>query len=138
MFLAGCPDPAPVDLVAQGARPGFWHLIWPSYHGGPLNVQPLTVEDGRPRVGGDGERAEPGSWLFDWLARADMWNERAQREQRRIAERARESADRRLEAERRAFDEECLERYKAVSQASVSMNTDVPWSQNVAGRRGAR
>jgi len=136
MFLAGCPDPAPLDLVAQGALPGYWHLVWPGYHDGPLNVQPLTVGgDGRPQLGGDGPRAEPGSWVFDALAQADMWNDRAMRERKRIRAEAIREQRRREESEQRAFDEECLERYKAVSRAQVSLNRGTPWTQNASGRR---
>jgi hypothetical protein len=31
-----------------------------------------------------------------------------------------------------------LDHWKSVTQASVSMNRDSPWHQNVAGRRGAK
>lgn len=139
MFLAGCPDPAPVDLVAQGARPGLWHLIWPSYNGGPLNVQPLALnEAGEPSIGGTGGRVEPGSWVFAALARADLWNERANRERRRAQRQAQELAERRKEQERRDRDADVMEHYMAATRTQVSMNRDTPWTQNAAGRKGAK
>lgn len=130
MFLAGCPDPAPLDLVGQGARPGYWHLIWPGFNGGPLNIMPLQ--------GPGGERREPGSWVFDLLAEGDLWNERSNRERARVKRAAEEASARRLEQERRDRDEEVMERYLAATRAQVSMSRDVPWSQNSNGRRGAR
>lgn len=140
MKLARCPDPAPLDAVAQGARPGYWHVVWPGYKGGPLNVQPLTLDTdtGEPRLGGDGPGVEPGSWVFDALAKADLWSERANRERERIRREAEVARDRRLERERAERDADVLERYLAVSRTQVSLNRDTPWSQNAAGRRGAR
>jgi hypothetical protein len=128
MRLLFCPDPAPLDAVAAGAFPGRWNLVWPGYHGGPLNVKPLEV---------NGEFVEPGSWVFDMLAREDMWSERATRERNRISREAREAKDRRLERERADRDQDVLERYLAVSRTQVSMNRDSAWSQNAAGKRGA-
>lgn len=140
MKLVQCPDPAPVDAVAQGAFPGYWHIAWPGYNGGPLNVQPLVIDPdtGRPRVGGVGFRAEPGAWVFDFLAEADLWNERANRERARIKREAERERERRKEIEREEMTRDILERYKAVNGTSVSMSRDTPWSQNVAGRRGSK
>jgi hypothetical protein len=138
MRLMWCPDPAPVDAVAQGASPARWNLVWPGYHGGPLSVQPLVLRDGVPCIGGDGDFVEPGSWVFEQLERMDMWNERTMRERRRIREEAELAKRRRKEQERRDFDLECLEHYKATNRAFVSMSRDTPWSQNSAGRRGAK
>jgi hypothetical protein len=140
MQIFGVPDPAPLDLVAQGGMPGYWHLAWPSYHGGPLNIQPLVVDPvtGQPRVGGEGDRAEPGSWLFDWVARNDLWSDRVVRERKRIREEAERARARRLEQERADDVADILERYKAVSRTQVSMSRGVPWSQNHAGARAAK
>lgn len=130
MVIVPCPDPAPLDAAAMGFAPGRWNLVWPGYNGGPANVLPLEDDDGGYR--------EPGSWVFDMLARADMWNERAMRDQRRIKREAEEAKARRLERERAERDQEVLERYAAVSRTQVSMNRSAPWSQNSAGRRGAK
>jgi hypothetical protein len=139
MRLAFCPDPAPLDAVAQGAYPGRWHLVWPGFNGGPLVLQPLIVDaSGKACIGGDGGFVEPGSWVFDRLAEQDLWSDRVQRDRRRIRREAEEAKRRREEQERRDRDAEVLERWKAVSRAQVSMNRDVPWSQNHAGRRGVR
>jgi hypothetical protein len=140
MRLAFCPDPAPLDAVAQGAYPGRWHLVWPGYNGGPLVLQPLVVDHatGEPSVGGDGAFVEPGSWVFDRLAEMDLWSDRVQRERRRIRREAEEAKRRREERERADAVDDILERYKAVTRAQVSMNRDTPWSQNHAGRRGAK
>jgi hypothetical protein len=76
MRLAFCPDPAPLDAVAQGAYPGRWHLVWPGFNGGPLVLQPLVVDaSGKACIGGDGGFVEPGSWVFDRLAEQDLWSD---------------------------------------------------------------
>lgn len=130
MQIVYCPDPCPLEANAAGLQPGRWNLVWPGYHGGPLQVKALEDENG--------ERLEPGSWVFDWIARNDMWNERAMRERNRIKREAQEAKDRRIERERAERDQETLEHYLAVSRTQVSMNTSAPWSQNVAGKRGVK
>lgn len=140
MRLLVCPDPAPLDAVAQGARPGHWHLGWPSVNGGPLCVQPLVLdyETGEPKIGGEGSFVEPGSWVFDKLAEADMWDDRVIRERRRIKREAEEAKRRRKEIEAADFDQDMLERWRAVSRTQISMNRDTPWRQNAAGYRRSR
>lgn len=140
MRLSWCPDPAPVDAVAQGAQPGRWHVTWPGFNGGPLNVQPLVIDPatGRPRLGGDGGFVEPGSWVFDALAAADLWDERVQRDRRRIAREMAEAKARRVERERAERDADVLERYLAGTRAFVSMDRSTPWRQNAAGLRRSK
>src|SRR4051812_40108387 len=62
--LCKCPDPAPVDAVAIGARPGRWGLLFPSVMGGPVSVSSFS--------GPADEFVEPGAWVFDWL-RSNDW-----------------------------------------------------------------
>lgn len=135
MRLAWCPDPAPLDAAAQGASPGRWHLTWPGIAGGPLTIQPLVIdpETRKPRIGGEGAFAEPGSWVFDQLAEADMWDDRVMRDRRRIQREAETAKRRRREIEAAEFDQDVLEHYKAVTRAQISMNTSTPWAQNAAG-----
>jgi hypothetical protein len=59
-----------------------------------------------------------------------MWSERVMRDRRRIKREAEEAKRRREEQERADFDRECLEHWKAVSRAQVSMSRDMPWTQN--------
>jgi hypothetical protein len=139
MQLAFCPDPAPLDAVGQGASPGRWHLVWPGYNGGPLVLQPLVIDaTGKPHIGGEGGFVEPGSWVFDALAEQDLWSERVQRDRRRIKREAEEAKRKRETDERAERDREVFERYKAVTRTQVSMNRDIPWSQNQAGARAAK
>lgn len=141
MVLAWCPEPAPLDAVAQGALPGRWHVMWPAYNGGPLvNLLPLVRDwgTGDARLGGEGDYAEPGSWVFDKLAEADMWNDRAMRDRRRIQREAEEAKRRRKEIEDAEFDLETFEHWKAVSRTQISMNRDTAWGQNARGASIAR
>jgi hypothetical protein len=62
MRLLWCPDPAPVEAVAMGARPGRWGILMPSQTGGPGSVKPI--------IGPDGEFVDPSanaSAIFDQL-----------------------------------------------------------------------
>jgi hypothetical protein len=64
--VLGCPDPAPVDATAIGARPGRYGLLFPSVMGGPVNVIRFS--------GPNDEFVEPGSWVFDMLRAHDWQN----------------------------------------------------------------
>jgi hypothetical protein len=130
MRLVWCPDPAPVDAVAMGARPGRWGILRPSQTGGPGSVKPL--------LGENDEFVEPGGWVFDMLREQDWWNPEVRRERERVQREAKLAAERRKQVEREEADQEVLERYLAGTRAFVSMDRSRPWSQNVAGRRGAK
>jgi hypothetical protein len=138
MKLMWCPDPAPLDAVAQGAHPGRWNLVWPGYSGGPLTVQPLVLR--RRGAAHRRRRRVRGARVLGVrpARRVDMWDERVMRERRRIKQEAEEAKRRREEQERRDFDLECLEAWKAVSRTQVSMNTDTAWGQNARGAAQAR
>lgn len=131
MRLVWCHDPAPVEAVAMGARPGRWGILLPSQTGGPGSVKPLLADDGEGYV-------EPGAWVFDMLRAQDWWNPEVRRDRERVQRELEAAKLKREEDERRAADEWCVERYLAGTRASVSMNRDAPWSQNVAGRRKRR
>lgn len=114
---------------APGVRPGFWHLVRLNEHA-PIWVQPL--------VGPDGGFVEPSMAMLESLRQSDLQNSRAVRARRAQDEREAES---RRNARVRADEErgeELRDRVKAATQTSVSLNLDVPWTQNVDGRRGGR
>ena len=130
MRLVWCPDPAPLDAVVMGAKPGRWGILMPSQTGGPGSVKPLL---------GEGDSfVEPGAWVFDMLREQDWWNPEVRRERARAQREAEQAAERRKAEERRQRDEEVMERFLAVSRAFVSMDRSTPWTQNHQGskRRG--
>lgn len=130
MQIVFCPDPCPLEANAAGLQPGRWNLVWPGYRGGPLNVKALEDDSGA--------FVEPGSWVFDMLAREDMWNERATRERNRIKREADEAKARRVERERAARDQDMLDRYLAATRTFVSMDRSQPWTQNASGRKARK
>lgn len=131
MRLVWCTDPAPVDAVAMGARPGRWGILMPSQTGGPGSVKPL--------VGPDGESyAEPGAWVFDMLREQDWWNPEVRRERERVQEELKRAKRKREQQEHEARVEEALERYMAGTRTQVSMNRSTPWAQNASGYRRVR
>lgn len=128
--LCWCPDPAPIDAVAIGARPGRYGLLFPSMLGGPVSVSSFS--------GPNDEFVEPGSWVFEMLRARDWQNTEVIRDRDRAKEQARQAAEKRREEEMRRMDEEVLETYLAGTRVQVSMNRDTAWSQNAAGARAAR
>lgn len=130
MRLVFCPDPAPLDAVAIGARPGRWGLLVPSMNGGPVSVKSFA--------GPNDEPLEPGSWVFDVLREQDWQDPRVMRDRARAQDEAERRAEKRREDERRERDEEVLERWLAVSRSQISMNTDTPWAQNARGYKRVR
>lgn len=127
--LVFCPDPAPVDAVACGAKPGRWHVFRPATSG-PMSVLPIT--------GPNGEFAEPSSAVFDMLRRNDWWDDRVISDRRKREERLQRAEKDREEKERADFNRDIYERWLAVSRTQVSMNRDTAWGQNAAGAKRAR
>jgi hypothetical protein len=107
-------------------KPGFWHLI-------RLNeLAPFWVQ---PLMSPTGGFVEPTSQMLDLLRQSDLQNSRAVRarqalDQREMRER---NAARAREDEQR--QDELREQVAAVTRTQVSMNPDVPWSQNAAGAK---
>lgn len=127
--LVWCPDPAPVEAAAAGAQPGRWNVVRHN-EGAPLSVIPL--------VGESGEYREPGSWVFDMLKRADLWNSSVTHDRRRRAREIVAARERRESLETEERQARMLESWKAVSRTFVSMDRSSPWAQNMAGLRRTR
>ena len=109
-------------------RPGFYHVLKRNPDA-PLSV--LEVHE-------NGRYCEPDSRVFDRLAAGNLRERRVRDEldRRDRAEQDRITRDRaRRDDDRRAHLREAV---NAAVRAQVSMSRDRPWSQNVAGRRGAR
>ncbi len=110
---------------AMGVYPNYYHLVRMGQH---LWVMPL--HDGR------GGFVEPTSAMLDMLRGSDMQNPQVMRAHKKLQENLakEEEFQRERDHERRSY--ELLERWKAVSQVRIPFNTDIRWSQNVAGRKG--
>lgn len=113
-------------------RAGFYHWVRDNDETGaaPTISQPITTTDDQFR--------EPDSGVLEELRQSDLrhplvWAELMERRGR--AERAEEEW---LAAEREERQAEIVDRFLAATRTQVSLNRDVPWSQNHAGRRGAR
>lgn len=129
--LVWCPDPAPVEAVAAGAQPGCWHVARDNQQANaPIGLLPLQWPDGTPR--------DPGAWVFEMLKRADLWDPGVHRERERKLRELEQARERRENREREERRQELSERVRAIRETSISFDRDRPWSQNVAGRRGAR
>lgn len=131
MKLLWCPDPAPVEAVAMGARPGRWGILMPSVKGGPVSVKPI--------LGPNDEFVDPScnaSAIFESLRQGDWWSPEAKRERERAQAEAKRMKKRREQQERDDFNQEVLEHYLAKSRAFVSMSG--PWAQNQSGRKAIK
>lgn len=121
------------DWVKTGTslRPGYWHLIRDnSDTGAPPTVWVIEGENG--------EYVEPNSRILDKLRQNDLQDSRHRRRLREQEERIRQAQEREREREREERQQEMYEKWLAGNRVQISMNRDAPWSQNVAGRRGAR
>lgn len=111
-----------------GVIPGYWHL---------LRLNPSAPWSVMPLQGPQGEFVEPTSRMLETLRANDLQNARvvADRERAdRLAELAREREQQNAHEERVG---EMSERWRAVTETSVSMSDAAPWTQNTKGRRAA-
>ncbi len=111
-------------------RPGYYHVLKIN----PVDVAPVTVE----AIHDDGAWCEPNGRVIQNLLMGDL-SQRRNRD--RIAEQDRivqEAVDKENRLRNQTRREELLERVKAATETRISMSGDVPWTQNAAGRRGAR
>jgi hypothetical protein len=127
--LVWCPDPAPIDAIAAGAKPGRFHVARHN-PGAPVSLIPIETPDGEFR--------QPDSSVFEDLRRADLWSSSNAQERRRVRRELDLARERREVHEREERAAMALEMWKAVSRTQVSMNSSVPWAQNHQGakRRG--
>jgi hypothetical protein len=73
------------------------------------------------------------------MLRANDWhNADVLRDRDRARAEAERAAEKRREDDLERLNQDVLEHYLAGTRAQVSMNRDAPWTQNAAGRRGAR
>lgn len=129
MSMVFCREPAPLDVVAAGARPGRYNIMREPVDG-PRTFMPV--------VGDNDEFVEPTSRVFDRLRAMDWWDPRVSRARKEREDRLDDARRKREEDERREINEEMYERYLATNRAFVSMDRSNPWSQNVAGKRGVK
>lgn len=117
------------DASVPGLIPGFWHIIR-EIEGGPPSILPL--------VGDDGEYVEPTSRMLEVLRAGDLQSPQAMRARREHDERKAREKERRQQAAHEERVAEMSERLASLTQTRVSMSDAAPWSQGVAGRRGAK
>lgn len=130
LSMLWCREPAPLEVVAAGARPGRYNIVREPPEDAPVTFIPV--------VGPDGEYVEPTSRVFDMLAEMDWWDGRVKRDREELRQRAEDARSKAHAEEMRRISDEAWERWQAVSRAQVSMNRSVPWSQNHAGERAAK
>lgn len=125
LSLVFCPEPAPLNVVAAGARPGRYNIMRQSHKGGPMTFMPV--------VGPDGEFVEPTSRVFDQLKSMDWWDPEVMRERKRVQDQLEDERRKRHDEEMRRIQEETWERWLAVSRTQISMNRETAWGQNARG-----
>jgi hypothetical protein len=113
-----------------GVVPCRYHIIRKNEAPSPWSVIPIQTAAG--------EYVEPDSGVFEMLLRDDMWSASAQRERDRHRRLAEAAKARQAERETEERQQEIYERVKAARDTFISMSRDTPWTQNAAGRRGAR
>ena len=127
LSMVKAPD---CQVVGTPLVPGAYHVKRDN-PGAPPSLIPIRDEEGRP--------IHPPGRLLDQLKAMDAWNTNVREMQdriRRVEEERQQRARENLRAERQ---ENILDQYKSVTETSISMNTDTPWTQNAspAARRDA-
>lgn len=114
---------AAADTSGTPFKAGYYHVVRMN-DGAPVSV--MVVEDEHGRF------MEPSSRLFEQLRKADLWDSRNMRALEKRDRLADEAAEKRKVQERKERQQEMVERWAAASRTQVSMNTDVPWTQNAS------
>jgi hypothetical protein len=117
-------------VIGTPLVPGAYHLLRAN-PGAPMSVTPIVDSEGRALM-------EPPGKLLEQLQGMDLQDVRVERMRERIRRAEAEREERRKVGVREGRRAEALERWRAVSETQVSMNRDTPWSQNAAGKRGAK
>lgn len=117
-------------VVGTPLVPGAYHLLRVN-EGAPMSVTPVVDPSGRPLP-------EPPGRLLEDLKAMDLQNVQVTELRRKVREESDRREERRKELVREQRRDTIAEHWKAVSETSVSMNRDTPWSQNAAGKRGVK
>lgn len=117
---------APENVTAPGLSPGRFHVLRRNPPPAPPLLIPLEHEDGSFR--------EPGSWMYDMLRKADLWNDRAQADRKRVQEEITRQRAKRKQEEREETAWEIDSRLKSVNDTSVWMGGK-DWKASTKGRR---
>lgn len=118
-------------VVGTPLVPGAYHLLGLPRHGGPMTVIPIVDPEGIALP-------EPPGRLLEDLKAMDLQNTQVTDMRRRIKEEEARREERRAALVREQRQDQILEDFKNVTNASVSMNRDTPWSQNASGKRGVK
>ena len=111
------------NAQAPGIRPGFYHVMRFN-QGAPLSFLPIE--------GKDGSFVVPTSKVVDKLRASDLWNSRVVRDRQRELEDAQRQREREQETDTAEIIDEAQERWAAATRTQVSLNPDVPWTQNAS------
>lgn len=109
--------------------PGCYHIIRDN-PSAPMTVTPICNNEG-------GYMEPPGS-LLDRIKATDLQNKQVERMREKVILAEKAAAEKEKDEDYERICDTALEHWKAGSQVRISMSDHVPWSQNVAGRRGAR
>ena len=115
--------------MKHGVKPGRYHF---------LRDNQTTIPTLIPLEAPDGTFCEPHSGHIEMLRDMDLQNPQVVRAHRERMEREEREAEQRKQHETEQRQEEIIDRFNAAFKTRVSFNRDTPWTQNVAGRRGAK
>lgn len=106
------------DRTAEGSpmKAGYYHILRHA-PGHPTTILPLEYDNG--------ERREPGSWMFTYLEEQDMWNDRARRASRNRSERIRDAAARQREQESQERVADYNERWKSANSTQILVKRSI-------------
>lgn len=107
------------DKVAAGSpmKAGYYHILLDDPAAGTVMIKPLQYDNGEFR--------EPGSWMFEELAKEDMWNDRAMREGRERSRRMREAGERQRQREASERSAEFNERWRSANRTQILVSKSI-------------
>ena len=98
--------------IEDGLKPDYYHII---------RIRPGTMAYVKPVQYPDGTWHELDSYVLELVQEDDLWNDRTQRERRKIRVRAEEARQRQKERESQDRVDELNERYRSATSTMISV-----------------
>lgn len=104
------------NTTIEGLKPNYYHLVR-MRPGHPAYIKPVEHENGEWR--------DLDSSVYELAAEDDLWNDRLQRDRRRVQAAARAAAQRQRERERQDRVDEMNRRWHSKNSVSISVPREV-------------
>lgn len=104
---------AKMVVTVDGMKPGYYHIIRQTGPNAPVYIKPVENPDGTWR--------DLDSRVIEQAQEDDLWNDRTQRERRKISERAEQERQRQMAREKQDRIDELNRRWKSANGVAISV-----------------